>query len=213
MVFAIDRAGLVGSDGETHQGIFDLSFLANIPNLCIMAPKNKQELYSMLRFALKYDGPIAIRYPRGEAYDGLEGFREKIVYGKAEMLYKEQDIALMAVGSMVKVAEEVRENLKEKGYSCTLINARFVKEFDKEMICELAKDHKILVTLEENVTTGGFGERVTDYVASHGIDLSVEKIALPDMYVEHGNVNILYKDAKIDADSVTERVIAAAEQQ
>ena len=211
VVFAIDRAGLVGSDGETHQGIFDLSFLANIPNICIMAPKNKQELYSMLKFALKYDGPVAIRYPRGAAYEGLEGFREKIVYGKAEMLYKEQDIALLAVGSMVKVAEEVREILKEKGRNCTLINARFVKEFDKKLIRELSADHKILVTMEENVTTGGFGERVVDFVNTEKIDLAVEKIALPDMYVEHGNVNLLYKDAKIDADSAAERILAASE--
>lgn len=212
VVFAIDRAGLVGSDGETHQGIFDLSFLANIPNLCIMAPKNKQELYSMLKFALKYDGPIAIRYPRGTAYEGLDAFREKIVYGKAEMLFKEQEIALFAVGSMVKVAEEVREILKEKGKNCTLINARFVKEFDKELIRELAADHHLLVTMEENVTTGGFGERVVDFVSSNKIDLEVEKIALPDMYVEHGNVNILYKDAKIDAESVAERILSVTEQ-
>jgi len=211
VVFAIDRAGLVGSDGETHHGIFDLSFLASIPNLCIMAPKNKQELYSMLKFALKYDGPIAIRYPRGEAYEGLEGFREKIVYGKAEMLYKEQDIALLAVGSMVKIAEEVREILKEKGRNCTLINARFVKEFDKELIEELSADHDLLVTMEENVTTGGFGERVVDFVNTNKIDLAVEKIALPDMYVEHGNVNILYKDAKIDADSVAECILTTLE--
>ena len=211
VVFAIDRAGLVGSDGETHQGIFDLSFLSSVPNLCVMAPKNKQELYAMLKFALKYEGPIAIRYPRGTAYEGLEGFREKIVYGKAEMLYKEQDIALFAVGSMVQVAEQVREALKEKGLNCTLVNARFVKEFDKEMIQSLAADHKLLVTLEENVTTGGFGERVVDFVTSNQIDIAVEKIALPDMYVEHGNVNILYRDAKIDAESVIERVLAAEE--
>lgn len=208
VVFAIDRAGLVGSDGETHQGIFDLSFLATIPNLCIMAPKNKQELYDMLKYAVKYQGPIAIRYPRGEAYDGLSAFRSKIVYGKAETIYKEKEIALMAVGSMVKVAEEVRENLKELGYACTLINARFVKEFDKKLIKELAEDHHLLVTMEENVTTGGFGERVTDYISSEGIHLEVEKIALPDMYVEHGNVNILYQDAGIDAESVTKRILA-----
>ena len=207
VIFAIDRAGLVGSDGETHQGIFDLSFLASIPNMCILAPKNKQELYSMLKFAIKYDGPVAIRYPRGEAYEGLDAFRENIVYGKAEVIYPEKDIALMAVGSMVRVAEEVRERLKEKGLNCTLINARFVKEFDKELIASLAKDHQLLVTMEENVTTGGFGERVTDYVASNHIDLEVLKIALPDMYVEHGNVNILYKDAKIDAESVTARIL------
>jgi 1-deoxy-D-xylulose-5-phosphate synthase len=166
----------------------------------------------MLKFVTKYDGPIAIRYPRGEAYEGLDGFREKIVYGKAEMLYKEKNIALMAVGSMVKVAEEVREALKAKGLSCTLVNARFVKEFDKELIKDLAADHKLLVTLEENVATGGFGERVVDYVASNQINLLVEKIALPDMYVEHGNVNILYRDAKIDGDSVVERILTALEE-
>lgn len=211
VVFAIDRAGLVGSDGETHQGIFDLSFLANIPNLCVMAPKNKQELYAMLKFALKYEGPIALRYPRGEAYEGLDGFRSKIEYGKAEVLYREQEIALMAVGSMVKVAEEVRDRLKEQGKSCTLVNARFVKEFDKELIRELSEDHRLLVTMEENVTTGGFGERVVDYVTSEQIDLQVEKIALPDMYVEHGNVNILYKEAEIDAESVTARILKVLE--
>lgn len=211
VIFAIDRAGLVGSDGETHQGIFDLSFLANIPNLCVMAPKNKQELYAMLKFALKYEGPIALRYPRGEAYEGLDGFRSKIEYGKAEVLYREQEIALMAVGSMVKVAEEVRDRLKEQGKSCTLVNARFVKEFDKELIRELSEDHRLLVTMEENVTTGGFGERVVDYVTSEQIDLQVEKIALPDMYVEHGNVNILYKEAEIDAESVTARILKVLE--
>lgn len=211
VVFAIDRAGLVGSDGETHQGIFDLSFLANIPNLCVMAPKNKQELYAMLKFALKYEGPIALRYPRGEAYEGLDGFRSKIEYGKAEVLYREQEIALMAVGSMVKVAEEVRDRLKEQGKSCTLVNARFVKEFDKGLIRELSEDHRLLVTMEENVTTGGFGERVVDYVTSEQINLQVEKIALPDMYVEHGNVNILYKEAEIDAESVTARILKVLE--
>ena len=161
----------------------------------------------MLKFALKYEGPIAIRYPRGEAYEGLEGFREKIVYGKAEMLYKEQDIAIMAAGNMVRIAEEVREILKEQGRNCTLVNARFVKEFDKEMIRELSKDHNLLVTMEENVTTGGFGEHVMDYVHSMHIDLEVEKIALPDMYVEHGNVKILYKETGIDAKTVAERII------
>jgi 1-deoxy-D-xylulose-5-phosphate synthase len=212
-VFAIDRAGLVGSDGETHQGIFDLSFLANIPNLCIMAPKNKQELYSMLKFALKYEGPIAIRYPRGQAYDGLDAFREKIVYGKAEVLYREKDVALFAVGSMVKVAEEVRELLKEQGLNCTLINARFVKEFDKELIRELEKDHDLLVTMEENVTTGGFGERVVDYVNSNHINLEVEKVALPDMYVEHGNVELLKKEVGLDTETIVSRIRAVNAQE
>ena len=130
VVFAIDRAGLVGSDGETHQGIFDLSYLSTIPNMCVMAPKNKWELSDMMKFAVDYTGPIALRYPRGEAYDGMQEFRAPVVYGKSEVLYDEEGILLLAVGSMVKVADEVRRHLKELGYPCTLVNARFVKPID-----------------------------------------------------------------------------------
>ena len=148
VIFAIDRAGLVGSDGETHQGIFDLSYLSSIPNMHIMAPKNKWELSDMLKFAVGFDGPLALRYPRGEAYDGLKEFRSPIAYGKSELLYEEEDIAILAVGSMVKTAEQVRRRLKEIGYSCTLVNARFVKPVDTDMITELSKDHRLLVTME-----------------------------------------------------------------
>ena len=132
VVFAIDRAGLVGSDGETHQGIFDLSYLSSIPNMHIMAPKNKWELSDMIKFAVAFEAPIAIRYPRGEAFDGLKDNRAPVEYGKSEWIYEEEDIVLMAVGSMVKVALDVREQLKDKGYSCSLINARFVKPIDEE---------------------------------------------------------------------------------
>ncbi len=149
VVFAIDRAGLVGSDGETHQGIFDLSYLSSIPNMHIMAPKNKWELSDMLKFAVGFDGPIALRYPRGEAYDGLRDFRKPIVYGKSEWIYEEEDIALLAVGSMVKTAEQVRRKLKEIGYSCSLVNARFVKPVDTGILQELAGEHKLFVRSEE----------------------------------------------------------------
>ncbi len=131
VVFAIDRAGLVGSDGETHQGIFDLSYLSSIPGMTVMAPKNKWELSDMLKFAVQYQGPIALRYPRGEAYDGLAEFRAPVILGKSEILYEEADIALLAVGSMVKTAEQVREILKDAGYNCTLVNGRFVKPIDQ----------------------------------------------------------------------------------
>ena len=151
VVFAIDRAGLVGSDGETHQGIFDLSYLSSIPNMHIMAPKNKWELSDMLKFAVEFDGPIALRYPRGEAYDGLKDFRKPIEYGKSEFLYEEEDIAILAVGSMVKTAEEVRHKLKDMGYNCSLVNARFVKPIDTEIIKELSKEHRLLVTMERCV--------------------------------------------------------------
>ena len=207
VIFAIDRAGLVGSDGETHQGIFDLSYLSSIPNMHIMSPKNKWELSDMLKFAVGVDGPLALRYPRGEAYDGLKEFRSPIAYGKSELLYEEEDIAILAVGSMVKTAEQVRRRLKEIGYSCTLVNARFVKPVDTDMITELSKDHRLLVTMEENVQSGGYGEKVQDWIVQKKLPTAVLNISIPDEYVEHGNVDILYEEVGIDAESVTKRII------
>ena len=207
VVFAIDRAGLVGSDVETHQGIFDLSYLSSIPNMHIMAPKNKWELSDMLKFAVGFDGPIALRYPRGEAYDGLRDFRKPIVYGKSEWIYEEEDIALLAVGSMVKTAEQVRRKLKEIGYSCSLVNARFVKPVDTGILQELAGEHKLFVTMEENVRSGGYGEKVLDYVTGQGLPVQVLNISIPDEYVEHGNVDALYEEVGIDAESVIRRII------
>ncbi|MBQ3165455.1 MAG: 1-deoxy-D-xylulose-5-phosphate synthase [Lachnospiraceae bacterium] len=208
VVFAIDRAGLVGSDGETHQGIFDLSYLSSIPNMYIMAPKNKWELSDMLKFAVGFEGPIAIRYPRGEAYDGLKEYREPIRFGRAEWLYQEKDIVLVAVGSMVKTALGVRETLKAKGYNCSIINARFVKPIDTEILYQASKTHSLIVTMEENVASGGFGEKVREY-----LDQLVEKpqilnITLPDDYVEHGNVDILRKEVGIDAETIQNRIEA-----
>ena len=208
VVFAIDRAGLVGSDGETHQGIFDLSYLSSIPNMHIMAPKNKWELSDMLKFAVEFDGPIALRYPRGEAYDGLKDFRKPIVYGKSEFLYEEEDIAILAVGSMVKTAEEVRHKLKDMGYSCSLVNARFIKPIDTEIIKELSREHRLLVTMEENVRSGGYGEKVRDFVQDYEIPVHLLTVALPDEYVEHGNVALLHEEVGIDAESVTKRIVS-----
>ena len=207
VVFAIDRAGIVGSDGETHQGIFDLSYLSSIPNMHIMAPKNKWELSDMMKFAVKFGAPIAVRYPRGEAYDGLAQHREPIVYGKSEMLFEEDTIALMAVGSMVKTAVAVREHLKEMGYSVTLVNGRFVKPIDTEMIEQLSKNHELLVTMEENVESGGFGEKVRTYVDERKWEMGVLSICIPDEYVEHGNVDLLRKEIGIDADTIVNRII------
>ncbi len=209
VVFCIDRAGLVGSDGETHQGLFDLSYLSSIPNMHIMAPKNKWELSDMIKYAVEFGGPIAIRYPRGEAFDGLKEHRAPIVYGKSEPLFAEKDILLLAVGSMVKVALTVREKLKEKGYDCSLINARFVKPIDEEMLREACGTHKLIVTLEENVASGGFGEKVRAFVDSLEVETRVLGIAIPDEYVEHGNVELLKQETGIDAVTVEEKVIAA----
>lgn len=207
VVFAIDRAGLVGSDGETHQGIFDLSYLSSIPNMHIMAPKNKWELSDMIKFAVAFEAPIAIRYPRGEAFDGLKDNRESVEYGKSEWIYEEEDIVLMAVGSMVKVALEVREQLKDRGYSCSLVNARFVKPIDEEAVRDACREHKLIVTMEENVLSGGYGEKVRDYVDAIGVTTRVLNIAIPDEYVEHGNVDLLKQEIGIDADSIVKKVM------
>ena len=206
VIFAVDRAGLVGSDGETHQGIFDYSYLTSIPNMSVAAPKNLWELRAMLDFAMDYKAPFAIRYPRGTAYRGLKEFTHPIVYGKGEMLYEEEDIALLAVGSMVSTGEHVREKLKEEGYSCTLANARFVKPFDRELVDQLAKKHRLIVTMEENVLQGGFGLPVTAYIHEHDAKVKVLNIALPDAYVEHGNVSVLRKGLGIDSDSIIQRL-------
>ncbi len=207
VVFAIDRAGLVGSDGETHQGIFDLSYLSSIPNMHILAPKNKWELSDMLKFAIAFQGPVALRYPRGEAYDGLRECREPIVLGKAEWIYQGEQIALVAVGSMVKTALTVREQLICKGYDCSIINARFVKPIDAELIGAVSTSHKLIVTMEENVASGGFGEKVRAYLDSIHAEAKLLCISIPDEYVEHGNVEILRKEVGIDADTITDRIL------
>ena len=206
VLFCIDRAGLVGSDGETHQGIFDYSYLTSVPNMTVMAPKNLWELRDMLDFAMTYDRPLAIRYPRGQAYRGLKEFQAPVVYGKGEMLFEEKDYALLAVGSMVSTAEHVREKWKEAGFSCTLANGRFVKPIDTELLDRLAERHSRLVTLEENVLQGGYGLAVTAYIHEHYPWIRVLNIALPDAYVEHGNVSRLRECLGIDSDSVIRRM-------
>ena len=212
VVFAIDRAGLVGSDGETHQGIFDISYLSSIPNMTILAPKNKWELSDMIKYAVNFHAPIAVRYPRGEAYDGLKEYRAPISYGKSEWIYREKDIALFALGSMVKTAEAVREELKKKGYSCSIINARFAKPLDEETLRKIVKEHKLIVTMEENVKNGGMGEHVAAFYEAENEDaVHILNISLPDAYVEHGNVSILCKEVGIDAETILGRIETACE--
>ena len=205
VVFAVDRAGLVGSDGETHQGIFDLSYLSLIPNMTVMAPKNLWELRSMLEFALQQKGPVAIRYPRGTAYTGLKKYAAPMEYGKGELIYQGQDIALLALGSMVSTAEHICDKLSAEGYRLTLANARFAKPVDLGLLEKLCLSHKTIVTLEENVDRGGFGQVVTGYVHTHFPKVRVLNITLPDAYVEHGDVSALRKLLRIDSDSVIQR--------
>ena len=209
VVLAVDRAGLVGSDGETHQGIFDLSYLGSIPNMTILSPKNKWELADMLRFALAFEGTVALRYPRGTAYDGYREFRAPVVYGKSEMIREEKDIALVSVGHMFETAAAVRDMLKEKGYSCTLVNARFVKPLDEEMFVELSRTHGLIGVIEENVPCGSFGERVLAFACRRGLKARILPLSLPDDYVEHGSVEILRRETGLDPESLTKRILEA----
>lgn len=213
VVFAVDRAGIVGPDGETHQGIFDLSYLCTIPGLCVMAPKNKWELSDMIKFALAYAHPCAIRYPRGEAWDGLEDKREEIVLGKAEVVYEEDnpsdgtDVCLFAIGAMVKTAKEVYDKLKENEVTCSLVNARFAAPLDEECIIRLASSHKLFVTLEENVADGGFGERVAAVLAANNAYPQLIQVAVPKRFIPHGTPDRLRESLGIDATGVFNKIM------
>lgn len=207
VVFAIDRAGLVGSDGETHHGIFDLSYLGSMPNMTVMAPKNLWELSDMMKFAVKFHGPVALRYPRGEAYTGLEECRSPIQYGKAEVIEKGEKIALLAVGNMVKTAVEVKQLLGRKGFSVTLVNMRFVKPFDKALVRELSENHCLLVTMEENVRSGGFGERLASFAMEENLPVRIQIVALPNRFVHQGSVASQMKHTGIDAESAAEAIL------
>lgn len=207
VVIAVDRAGLVGSDGETHQGVFDLSYLSMIPNMTVMSPKNRWEMADMLRFAVDFPYPVALRYPRGTAYEGLKQFRAPIEYGKSEVLFEEEDIAVIFVGHMSELAEKVRMELKDTGYACSLVNARFVKPLDTEMLEKLAEDHSLFVTIEENVLAGGFGERVLDYVNRAKLNVRVRSVGISDDYVEHGNVGLLRREVGLDKDTIVKQAV------
>jgi len=209
VVFAIDRAGISGRDGKTHQGTFDLSFLSHIPNLTVMAPKNKSELEEMLCYGVALNRPVAIRYPKGDVYSGFSNRQVPLEYGKSELLIEGSEVAILAVGSMVKTANEVLEALRAEGRNITLVNVRFVSPIDKEMLDKLTENHRVLVTLEENVRSGGFGQKVADYLfeAKKG-NISLLNIAVPDVFVEHGSVNELQKRLSLDTESILDRIRA-----
>lgn len=207
VIFAIDRAGLVGSDGETHQGIFDISYLSTIPNMTVMAPKNKWELSDMMKFAVDFGAPIAVRYPRGEACDKWKEFRQPIELGKCELLVDGEQVALFALGSMVPTAMVVAKRLEEHHIHATVINARFAQPFDKETIRRLADNHKLLVTFEENVLSGGMGEHIAMFIAMEQVKMKMLPIAIPNQFVEHGNVDILKQTLAMDEQSITKRIM------
>lgn len=207
VIFAIDRSGLVGEDGATHQGIFDTAYLAQIPNMTVIAPKNRYELTKAMEFAMKFDGPIAIKYSRGDAFYGLKEQLEPIEYGKSELIFEGEKVALIGVGNMVEVATGVYETLQSKGIDITLVNARFVKPLDEEMLTELAKSHSVIVTLEEHVFQGGYGQAVSAFYMNSGFkDIEMINFAIEDTFVEHGSVDALRAKLGIDVDSVVRAI-------
>ena len=205
--FIVERAGIVGKDGITHQGIFDISYLNIIPGMTIMAPKNKYELRDMLDFSLDFNGPVAIRFPRGEALDIYEDNRSPVIYGKSEILKRGLKIAVVAVGACVKLTEEIDDILLENGYDATIINARFIKPIDSDLLDDIAKKHDLIVTLEENVLTGGYGQSVLSYINEKGYATDVLNIGLKDSFIEHGDVGSLWKVNGLDGEIIANKIL------
>lgn len=207
VIFAIDRAGIVGEDGETHQGIFDLSYLSHIPNMNIFAPKNRYELVDAMKFAMEFQGPIAIRYPRGEACTELSEYRTPIMLGKSEVLQWGKEIALFCVGSMVQTGRKVRELLVQQGYCPTFVNARFVKPLDEQLIDKVQETHQYLITLEENIANGGYGEHVLRYASCRNYALKVLPFAIPNQFITHGEASVVKKSIGLDAETIAEQIL------
>ncbi|MCS7284759.1 MAG: 1-deoxy-D-xylulose-5-phosphate synthase, partial [Hydrogenobacter thermophilus] len=206
VVFAIDRGGLVGDDGPTHHGVFDLSYLRCIPNMVVSAPKDEQELRDLLYTAINSHGPFAIRYPRGPAYGvPTEGFKE-VPIGSWEMLVEGEDAVILAVGYTVYQALKASEMLKEEGIKVGVVNARFVKPMDDSMLAHLCKTYPVFITVEDNVIVGGFGAGVLEWLSQKGILKRVLTIGVPDRFIEHGNQNLLRSLVGIDAEGIANRV-------
>lgn len=207
VIFAIDRAGNVGADGETHHGIFDLSYLSHMPNMTILAPKDGKELAAMLGYAMTLDGPCAIRYPRGEAYDYAQENKEMLIDGTCERLIQGTDVEILAVGKMVSIGAEVCKKLKFRGVNAGLSNIRFVKPLDRNFILESANQIKHIVTLEDNVLEGGFGAAVSALLVEENVkDVHLKNFGWPDKFIEQGSTNELFEKYGLDSESIAERV-------
>ncbi len=206
VVFMIDRAGLVGSDGETHQGIYDYSYMNIIPGMTVMAPKNRLELMDMMEFANSFDGPVAIRYPRGSVSDIFSDIKNEVSYGKAERIYAGEGTAILTIGASVEEGAQVYKLLKERGENPSLINARFENPIDIGLIKELENKHEKLLTIEENITAGGFGMNVLRAVNENRINLKVINAALPDEYIQHGGVNKLKEVYGFTPEAIIEKL-------
>ncbi len=208
VVFVLDRAGLVGADGPTHHGTFDLTYLRLIPHMVIMAPKDEAELRNMLFTAVNYKGgPVAVRYPRGSALGVKlqDGFSE-IPIGKAECLIEGKDVAILAVGNMVEYAQKASEKLLNDGIKCEVVNMRFIKPLDENMLDQIANRFNKILTLEENTIVGGFGSGVMEYLSGKKYKGDILRLGLPDHFIDHGTQKELHKILGIDSDGLTEKI-------
>lgn len=206
VVFMIDRAGLVGSDGETHQGIYDYSYMNIIPGMTVMAPKNRLEFMDMMEFANSFDGPVAIRYPRGSVSDIFSDIKNEVSYGKAERIYDGEGTAILTIGASIEEGAQVYKLLKERGEKPSLINARFENPIDIGLIKELENKHEKLLTIEENISAGGFGMNVLRAVNENRFNLKVINAALPDEYIQHGGVNKLKEVYGFTPEAIIEKL-------
>lgn len=207
VTLCLDRAGLVGEDGQTHHGVFDLSYLRQMPNMCVMAPKDEEELRHMLATAIAIEGPAAVRYPRGAGLGvPLTDSLETLPVGKAEVLQEAGDIAFLAVGTMVEKAKEAAAILKEEGIEAAVVNMRFIKPLDTERIDEMARTKRLLITAEENVLAGGFGSAVAEYLADHGIEVPLLRFGIPDRFIEQGTRRELLSLCGLQPDEMAERI-------
>jgi 1-deoxy-D-xylulose-5-phosphate synthase len=206
VTLALDRAGLVGDDGPTHHGVFDLSFLRHFPGMTVMAPKDENELQHMIKTAVYADIPIALRYPRGAGYGiTLDHDPSELEIGKGEILTEGADLAIIAIGITVYPALHAAEKLAEHGINATVMNARFVKPLDREMILRIARRTGVLITVEENSLAGGFGSAVLELLESEGISgITVKRIGIPDRFIEHGSQAQLREDLGLDANGITD---------
>ena len=205
--FGIDRSGLVGADGETHQGIFDISYLSHIPNMVLMAPKNEKEMPAMMKFALEYNGPTAMKYPRGSGYDGLSEYNAPIELGKSEMIYEGQDVVILAVGNIMEECEKAVQLLKSQGYNPGLVNVRFIRPMDEEMLHVLSKKYSLIVTVEENQLIGGYGQMVSAFLHKNVCKNQLLTLGISDYFVGHATVNEQREEAGINADSIVMSII------
>lgn len=206
VILAVDRSGLVGADGDTHQGIFDTAFLSHMPNMTIIAPKNRYELTTALAWAVEHDGPVAIKYSRGDAYYGLREYNTAIELGRSEVLHRGSGLALVAVGNMVQETEKLYNRYRSENRDVTFVNARFLRPVDTDLIDDLSRDHDMIVIIEEGIKHGGYGSMVEEYVEDKGLPVRVMVCAIEDRFVQQGTVAQLRHVLGLDADSLYDRI-------